>query len=503
MRCLIVDDESATRRYLLAIAPWERLGFDDLVEVENGDAAIQAFRGRPFDLVVTDMRMPSRDGVAFLDRLEQAGAACPIIVVSGFDDFEYTHRAIRSHVIDYILKPVDRTQFLAAVEKALGVLNGGASIAGKTVGVLRREAAGSVAGLAGGACRSVVLRLLNHESVLAKRFDGQAELMAYSLEVVVASARDCEPLMVRHREAPAELIVSIGEVEEVFSTGKRAAIARLVAGLEEKTGVQVLAGVGLRYESPDGFEESCRSARSAILKMNVLENLPIAVAGERQGLRPNASLLQVENALLGALGSGRTELAIGVLERFFSATRATGFLSLENLELLSMEFLVYLDRVLRNHCENLSDLVGSDFIDVRIGSHVRDLNECRRWMFRLVEQTMPHMNSGLREDQIRLFPQIVSFISEHYAERIDLERLSSNFLVSREHISRLFKRELNIGFVEFLTKIRLDQARHLLMTTDQRVAEVAYSVGFSDEAYFSRVFRRVVGIPPQEYRSGG
>ncbi|WP_024371665.1 response regulator [Exiguobacterium sp. ZOR0005] len=96
--------------------------------------------------------------------------------------------------------------------------------------------------------------------------------------------------------------------------------------------------------------------------------------------------------------------------------------------------------------------------------------------------------------------QIGAYIERHYAEELSLQGMSERFFLSREYISRRFKQQYGVNLSEYLLSIRMLEAKRLLETSRQRIYEVAQAVGFSDDKYFRKVFKKQVGVTPNEYR---
>ena len=105
-KLIIVDDESEIRNGLLEIIDWEKEGFVVVGEAENGLDALQLAETTPIDLVITDIRMPFMDGLEMAKEIRKLQPMVSFIILSGYDDFEYTRQAIQIKISDYVLKPV-------------------------------------------------------------------------------------------------------------------------------------------------------------------------------------------------------------------------------------------------------------------------------------------------------------------------------------------------------------------------------------------------------------
>ncbi|MBR2680793.1 MAG: response regulator [Exiguobacterium sp.] len=96
--------------------------------------------------------------------------------------------------------------------------------------------------------------------------------------------------------------------------------------------------------------------------------------------------------------------------------------------------------------------------------------------------------------------QIGTYIEQHFAEELSLQGMSERFYLSREYISRRFKQQYGVNLSEYVLTIRMNEAKRLLETSRQRIYEVAQAVGFSDDKYFRKVFKKQVGVTPNEFR---
>ena len=125
-----------------------------------------------------------------------------------------------------------------------------------------------------------------------------------------------------------------------------------------------------------------------------------------------------------------------------------------------------------------------------------------------LEETLTQINTALERNRKlsaqaqRLVRQGMAYIHEHYAEPISRADLARHVALSEDYLTASFRRELGVTPITYLNRYRVNQAKQLLTDTDQSVTEIALQVGFSDSGYFSRVFRREVGLSPEAYRQG-
>lgn len=104
-------------------------------------------------------------------------------------------------------------------------------------------------------------------------------------------------------------------------------------------------------------------------------------------------------------------------------------------------------------------------------------------------------------DEARRMSDIVAFVDEHYMDELSLDKLSTRFFLSREHISRRFKQEVGMTLTSYVIHLRINQAKQWLIETDEKMYSIALKLGYQDENYFSKLFKKNVGMTPIEYRN--
>ncbi|MEG0352532.1 MAG: response regulator [Cellulosilyticaceae bacterium] len=136
-----------------------------------------------------------------------------------------------------------------------------------------------------------------------------------------------------------------------------------------------------------------------------------------------------------------------------------------------------------------------DEIKEAVGTAIDNLNKLPK----REELTFPKMEE--KEKPQYLVKQAMEYIHNHYTEKLDLQRVADEFYVSTWHLCKMIKKQTGTNFVDLLNKARIEGAKKLLLETNMKVYEIAEEVGYTDTAYFSKIFKKVTEVTPNEFRN--
>ncbi|WRP07204.1 response regulator [Rossellomorea aquimaris] len=281
----------------------------------------------------------------------------------------------------------------------------------------------------------------------------------------------------------------------------------LLKPIEEEAFQAVLEKVveALKEEAAEGIEQGEILEEAMRLRGNQI--MTAICSGERVSEDTLVPLLpderEMDMTLLSFYGKQRAEIHIEALDeelRTRKIGRAFTFLDGDSLCILITvkDQWFYVEEWMGENMTVPVRLV-QDKID-SLGS-IRDVFE---GLSRELEQNQ--YRTIRRPDEMeaaRRFQEIVSYVETYYMEDISLEKLSKVFFLTREHISRTFKKETGMTLSKFVTKLRIDQAQSWLMETEESIYSIATMLGYQDEKYFSKLFKKMTGLTPFEFRSSG
>ena len=173
--------------------------------------------------------------------------------------------------------------------------------------------------------------------------------------------------------------------------------------------------------------------------------------------------------------------------------------SIMDIRLKVLEFVLYSERLLYVKGGRTYEFKSrTDYIPSVMGTE--NLNELKKWFLDKITDISKKIENSKNDKSESLIEKAEAYIDSNYMKEISLDDVSSYCNISSYYFSKLFKQETGENYVEYLNKVRIENAKRLLNESDSSIKEVCYSVGFSDPNYFSRAFKKYEGVTPSEYK---
>lgn len=266
--------------------------------------------------------------------------------------------------------------------------------------------------------------------------------------------------------------------------------AHIIIGMQEKFGLQVLIGIGGVKELLNihvSYEEAVRCLRYRG-KRNVVEIRDV----EMEEISKE-EYVRLEEEFLKCIRLGTAD-AIDLLNGIFDAIRP---LQLESQRNKIFGLLVLADHEARS--DSKSDL--EYFPIIKTLQEAEDMNaaELERWAYNKVEIILNTARTNRIFRKSEGVKNALRYMEEHYMDPISLEDISQYIGISPQHFSKTFRDETGINYIDWLTRLRIENAKRFLLEEKSTVKEVCYMVGYNDPNYFSRIFKKIEGVSPTEY----
>ncbi|OWA35423.1 hypothetical protein B9G55_12330 [Saccharibacillus sp. O16] len=455
MKVLIVDDEAHVREAIRLLIDWELYDPAEVLEASSGREAIAMIERHAPQIVLTDMIMPAGGGIDLLEWISRSAPDIKTLVISGHGDFDFARQTLRYGGMDYLLKPIDGDQLNDAFARAVDSwrtseesrrrLREQTMEVNRFKPVYRDKLCSDLLGSA--VARASADQELIREFMLTDE--------PRTVRSAVLRLGEHSPLWQRYAGRTDLLFFTLANVaNEVLGHGRDGYAFR---------------NLGREREMPIFFWAAAAHAGEKLVRINagiasVLgESLHFGLGGCADGLAEGlrASYLQAEEAL-----NQRTAIQAAAVPAGTHAARSRTGISGAGSNAASSAVPPALSAE------------GSEYIHAFEGGPAGAAG------------------AGVMED-------IAAYIREHYREDLTLQDLADRFFLSREYISRRFKREFGENVFDYLANVRLERAKRLLLDSDMLVVRIAELVGYQDEKYFSRVFKKTTGCSPNEFRRKG
>ena len=537
LKVFLVEDESIVREGLKNNFPWQEYGYQFMGEASDGEMALPMIRKAQPNVLITDIKMPFMDGLALSQIVTQEMPDIKIIIISGYDEFQYAQQAIRVGVERYLLKPVtkgtlkktlleirekieteqeqksyletfqnemkeyERYSRRSFLEKVFGGVF--------SVQQIYEEAAKISLDLEGPCYNLVLVNLQvkrqNPEyavqepegidrvrEALFRYFMRFPEYLVFQWNIslygvlIKGEAQRMEALkeqclnnieqIFSNEEAFMEWYAAVGEPVERLSLLPEcyAKVNHILAHRFFNPQCHILTEKDVEDFSPGKDMKSFESVDSAKMNPDII-----------QGFLREGKLEEIGDFVRGYLAAVKEALESRLFRDYLLLN--TRFTTVNYMEMLGVGQQDFLPEDDYDKVREASANSGS------IDAYVRELFERA-----LTLRDRESENQGKR-----ILKKALKYIEENFSEEsLSLNSVAGAIGVSGNYFSSVFSQEMQMTFIEYVTKKRMEKAKKLLSQTQMHSSEIAAAVGYKDPHYFSFVFKKTVGSTPREYRNG-
>lgn len=496
IRVLIAEDEPPTMRRLKRLIEQTDPDFEVVAEAGDGERAIELLQTTPVDVVFTDIRMPVLDGLAVMDAVHADYPQVLVVAVSGYQDFAYVSHAVRAQILDYLLKPVSReamAELLARV-KATHAEQSRRAIGRQLAAHLNRSEVVPRASSSRTSRLAVCLFCAGPMPLGedAEMYPGAAAWGDVMPDQALTALRPD-----RHGFAWAFMGSTAVErilIVELKGDDPRVLLMPLHAWLSGQTAVPVscaCAPEGVMLQETGGMIRALRKRLQSTLRIGtgifvtLDDPAPVEPAPDPEAAAKLASLIRTGR--LNRTAPFFRELLLRIEQEAWTQQRITT-LFMRALTLCEAEpELAAQARTYREVIsESLSTALSLDELAEGLGS-------------------LGPMDAAAASDtpeQRGIADRVAEYLRTHYQEHINNQTLAAAFGYVPSYISMLFRKAHGVSPAEYLTHVRLEEAKRLMQDDPHMlIREVAARVGFKSQHHFSRTFKKNEGMWPTSYQS--
>lgn len=539
LKIFLAEDEVIVRETIKRMIPWEDLGFELVGEAADGEMALPLLLRQKPDLLITDIKMPFMDGLTLAKVAKKEIPGLKVVILSGYDDFNYAKQAINIGVEDYLLKPITKNALIErlteirsryehektqkeyyekfhremqAYEKNSSRDFFEALVSGSMdmMEIYRRSEKLGLDIVA--EAYNVLIFTMNCEEDFSGQREGYSEWEAESLELLEEFFSENTSAMLFCCNIFSYGVLIKGQKETIEENTRSCVseIQRIFDRKEQKR--QWFVAAGEPVERLSQIQKSYYSASRAfshryLYDENILYYDEMASMEKKNVTEDDSTYLQKVdvNALNPAilqkfLSNGLLEETENFVKDYFYAIGQEPLESLvfRNYVTLNVRFSVmsFLKEI---GCDTRT-LEQEDTEDV-LSESSKSLENAIAYAEKIISQAIAlrDQNSGNKNRSI--LKTAVDFIDSHYTEEdMSLNKAANAANVSANHFSALFSQNMGQTFIEYLTNLRMNKAKEYLRCTSMRSSEIAGEIGYKDAHYFSYLFKKTQGMTPSDYR---
>ncbi|MCR5684171.1 MAG: response regulator [Lachnospiraceae bacterium] len=523
-KIMLADDEGIVIDSLKFIIQKE---FGDECSVEfakTGRNVIELAESFRPDIAVMDIQMPGINGIDAMREIRKNNEKVIFIVMSAYDKFDYAQEAIKLGAIEYITKPMERTRIVGALKKAMEMVSEEKNRRSNDL-IIREKLETVVPILENGLIYNILFHeyfdedIENYKTMLGIRCENAYMMVLVSGDTKegnhMTNALGSSVKLQQNYKEIRELIKLYfnGIVGSVMSNKIAVLIPYDQAEMDYAERVRVITnaremihklshsidiafrvGIG-KVNRLTRMDNSYRDAMNALLiTTNTIahaDDLPIGC--DFKGEYP----IDLEIRLFEEIAKGRTQSALQVAGDFFEWLK---YKDIMDVRLKVLEFVLRAETIAYENGLTYRIEDRRDYLNIVM--QASDAEKLWEWFKDRIIFSGTSISEKKNESTVDVVEASKAYIDANYTRNITLEDLSMAVNVSSYYLSRIFKENTGENFIDYLTRLRIDRAKELLGTTSYSMKEIGVMSGYSDPNYFSKTFKKNVGVTPTEYREG-
>ncbi len=534
-KLMVVDDEYNIRSGICTAIPWEQYGIEVVGEAIDGIDALEKFDKLQPDIVITDIYMDNMDGLKLAEALTRKNPDVKIIILSGYDEFEYAKKSIDLKVFSYILKPVLPNELISIVKKLTSEMDQEKEIRLR-MDYLEKELEENKRYLK----EKLLIDLLEGRIASSEEFKKRAEFLGldlsyksyvcliFNIDGLYNSEGDYDPKEVYKLalgvkdvvgkflykrgnaiiflDDPGHIVVLLGD-NLAQNKNRRSVLMECIEEIREnirkELGITVTVGVGGAYDSIFNARKSYEEAGRALdHKVTMGKDCVIhiddvtSISGSRY-IYPVDRELQV----LKSIAKENKEKIRESMNRFFREMEEQNYPK-NRVKLAVTQLFSVVARKLMDMGTDIYNIYSKELVDpYKAVDRFDTAEEINNWMYNLVTGALDELQSNRKNNVRNVIRKIQEYILQNYSDPdLSLGTVAEHAYLNPSYLSKLYKTETGESFVEYLTRVRIEAAKRLLKESNEKVSDIGARVGYLNAQYFCTIFKKNTGLSPVEYR---
>jgi two-component system response regulator YesN len=527
LKVLIVDDEHLIRNLIKIKIKWDELGMVSIGEAASAKDALELIETLDTDIIFTDICMPAMDGIEFSRIVALQYPHIKIVVVTGYDEFEYARSSIKLGIADFILKPINSDELMKTLKQLREkILSERLHI--KEYNKLKEQLAESLPILREKFLNELLSEELTLEEITQKldyfKITINSDCNTFQVAVVELSSsiKDKQKeegkilLSIECTNAIASFFKS-DEFILVFLDNRRRIVILsnndkidLIECCEILKGMIITRlkcfvsiGIGTKQYGADHIKYSYKEAIDALNCIVFVGKNQVISYSDIRSISDKTYPIdrnRIEKLALfihaGAKGS-----ALEILEQLFAVPSCYDREIMTKMRLEAFDVFSIGQHIMSEQKMNMNEIWQHDMGINDLILKVDNLPELKGYMSEFIGNIASKIEQANNNKACTLIEEVKDYLKTNMSDpEISLSSVAKNFFISSGHLGRLFKQQTSQTFVEYLTEIRMKKAEKLLRETDLKGYQVGEKVGIKDSHYFSIIFKKYTGISINNFR---
>ena len=511
-KAIVVDDEEMIRKGIRNVIPWEKLKIDIVKMASSGIEAIKIMKEETFDIMITDICMTEMDGLSLVEKMNCLNPRLKIIVLTGYDNFEYAQKCCKMQVEDYLLKPVDEIELEDTIERLVDKLEYEKNIDHK------KKIDSRIQGLTEQLKLEQVMQNLLYERMKTNEIKKVLDEYYYNEEEKLQIALVCpviddnlawkqhfELLNLSIKNACIELFDSKKEGITFEDRNQNIVIAIFVREKLEEVTLRIQHLIEYLKNEYDinpkvilgnevyGFDKINISYNDACVLLNNKSTYGGIITKEPGELRLslfNERVQEFRKSMIDNIDD--VEKVMSIYEAFAEA----------------IEFYNLSASLVKKTCFDIGGGIYFSYMmekgevsDNKLNSLLISLQNCdRNDAIKITRDFIMQMLQCDIGESHEIIRKAKLYINDHLNEDISVYSIAEMLYLTPTYFSKLFKNSTGEGCNNYIVRKRIQKAKSLLETTSMKTGKIAILVGYKDTNYFSLAFKKQTGMSPTEFR---
>lgn len=530
MRVFIIDDEYHVLDGLETGIDWQSIGVQEVLTYNRATAALQAYHEKKPDFIITDITMPEMSGLEMIRHIRETDKATPVIILSGYEDFEFAKIAISLNVNRYLLKPTVPAEIelvirevvdeLTVQRKKSEYLDEYLKVAKHQMSDMREQFLMDLihSGMSSsnitmdklefyGLDRSLVENGLIVCIKIFRQRNGEIgnetdwhlfKFAVFNITREIVGRYDASHVL---RFSDDRLpIIMYGHDPALLKRRAEECAAVVIVKIAKYLNLQSNAGIGRIYSHSFKYATSYRESIEAVEYLEQEGYQKLICIEDIQNDPDEWPAYPIDELRL----IGESFLRRGGDDMLLHWASLEQHLNLQDVSLYYVQTVCVgvLNQVIQKVMEFDHSVIESN----QLAPMILEMQEHRtkdslmQWTCKLLERMRDKLKEKMTDQKKNSYVELlIHYVEEHYTEQISFAELAKQLHLTRHYLSFLFKREMGVSFMQYLIRYRIEKAKEMLLSNDYLVYEVGANVGYQDPAYFSRIFKQVTDYSPVEY----